>query len=182
MLQVTETAIKEVKILEYNGWDDVRGLAYTTYSRKALLNAGIDIEFTEVNTYAPINAGTLYGIHFQNNPRPQTKLLYCTLGRGMDYAVDLRKESPTYLKWVGVELSKENRRQILIPQGFGHVFVSLEDHTQVVMCIDECFDPRYSRQIAWNDPDIGIEYLITHPILAQHDIIAPKLKDSDCNL
>lgn len=147
MLQVTETAIKEVKILEYNGWDDVRGLAYTTYSRKALLNAGIDIEFTEVNTYAPINAGTLYGIHFQNNPRPQTKLLYCTLGRGMDYAVDLRKESPTYLKWVGVELSKENRRQI-----------------------------------AWNDPDIGIEYLITHPILAQHDIIAPKLKDSDCNL
>ncbi|MDD6771669.1 dTDP-4-dehydrorhamnose 3,5-epimerase family protein [Inconstantimicrobium porci] len=79
-------------------------------------------------------------MHFQNNPKPQAKLLYCIKGRGIDYAVDLRRDSPTFLKWVCVELSEENRKQIFIPKGFGHVFISLEDNTKNVMRIDESFD------------------------------------------
>ncbi|MBP3886479.1 MAG: dTDP-4-dehydrorhamnose 3,5-epimerase [Cellulosilyticum sp.] len=182
MLKILETELKEVKILEYTCKEDNRGLTFSTYSEKVLLENGIDIHFTEQNIYCPIKSGTLYGIHFQNNPAAQTKLLYCIAGRGIDYAVDLRRDSPTYLKWISVELSKENRRQIFIPKGFGHAFVSLEDNTQVVMWIDEYFDKKYSRQIAWNDSQIAIQYPIENPILAQHDIDAPKLSDSDCNL
>lgn len=182
VLQVLETELKEVKILEYACKEDNRGLKFSNYSEKELLENGIDVHFIEENVYCPIKSGTLYGIHFQNNPVAQTKLLYCIEGRGIDYAIDLRKDSPQYLKWISVELSKENRRQILIPKGFGHAFISLEDNTKVVMRIDEYFDNKYSRQIAWNDSQIAIQYPVKNPILAQHDIDAPKLRDSDCNL
>lgn len=123
-----------------------------------------------------------HGIHFQNNPKPQAKLLYCIKGRGIDYAVDLRKDSSTYLKWISVDLSEDNGKQIYIPKGFGHVFISMEDNTKNVMRYDEPFDPRYSRQIAYNDPQIGIVYPVSNPILAPHDINAPTLENSDLNL
>lgn len=132
--------------------------------------------------YCSAKAGTLYGIHFQNHPKPQAKLLYCIEGSGIDYAVDLRRNSPTYLQWVSVKLSASNRRQIYIPKGFGHAFISLEDNTRNVMRFDEPFDARYSRQIAYNDRNIGIQYPINDLILAPHDIHAPLLKDSDLNL
>jgi len=108
--------------------------------------------------------------------------LYCIKGRGIDYAIDLRKGSPTYLQWVGVELSAENKKQIYIPKGFGHVFLSLEDGTMNVMRFDEPFDQQFSRQIAYNDPDIGIKYPIDKLILAPHDRNAPMLAGSDLNL
>jgi dTDP-4-dehydrorhamnose 3,5-epimerase len=136
----------------------------------------------EERVYYSEKAGTLYGIHFQNNPKAQAKLLYCIKGRGIDYAVDLRKNSSTYLQWVSVELSADNRKQIYIPKGFGHVFISLEDNSKNVMRYDEPFDSRYSRQIAYNDPEIRIKYPISNPILAPHDIDAPLLANSDLNL
>ena len=108
--------------------------------------------------------------------------MYCIKGRGIDYAIDLRKSSPTYLQWVGVELSADNKKQIYIPKGFGHVFLSLEDGTMNVMRFDEPFDQQFSRQIAYNDPDIGIKYPIENPILAPHDRNAPMLAESDLNL
>jgi dTDP-4-dehydrorhamnose 3,5-epimerase len=136
----------------------------------------------EERVYLSEKAGTLYGIHFQNNPKAQAKLLYCIKGRGIDYAVDLRKNSSTYLQWISVELSADNRKQIYIPKGFGHVFISLEDNTKNVMRYDEPFDSRYSRQIAYNDPEIGIDYPIINPILASHDMNAPLLADCGLNL
>ena len=178
---VESTALKEVKILTYEKRVDNRGCSYPIYNKEELLQAGIDFAYTEERIYASEKAGTLYGIHFQNNPQPQKKLLYCIQGRGLDYAVDLRKGSPTYLTWICVELSEENRKQIYIPEGFGHVFLSLTDHTRNVMRYDAPFDPRYSRQIAYNDPDIGITYPIANPVLAPHDIEAPSLKQSDVN-
>ncbi len=182
MLEVSKTALEGVFILDYTSRLDNRGMAYTTFSKRQLKEAGIDVDFVESNVYCSNKVGTLYGIHFQNHPVAQSKLLYCIEGKGIDYTVDLRKQSRTYLKWISVELSKANRRQILIPKGFGHVFLSLEDNTKVVMHIDEYFTKDYSRQIAWNDPQIGIEYPNSTPILAPHDIHAPLLKDSDCNL
>lgn len=132
--------------------------------------------------YCPKKAGTLYGIHFQNNPMAQAKILYCANGSGLDYAIDLRRDSKNYKRWVCVELSSNNRKQIYIPKGFGHAFVSLVDDTNIVVRIDNYFDDNYRRGIAWNDTDINIAYPIDKPILAQHDIQAPILKDSDCNL
>ena len=98
---------------------------------------------------------------------------------GLDYAVDLRPGSSTYLQWVCVELSAENRRQILIPKGFGHAFLALEDNTRNVMRFDEPFDARYARQVKWNDPRIGIDSPIRQSILAPHDVAAKTLDETD---
>lgn len=181
-MKIESTKLKEVKIIEYDQRSDNRGFSYSIYSKKELEEAEIHFEYVEERVYFSEKAGTLYGIHFQNNPKAQAKLLYCIKGRGVDYAVDLRKNSSTYLQWVGVELSADNRKQIFIPKGFGHVFLSFEDNTKNVMRYDVPFDDCYSRQIAYNDPEIGIEYPVSHPILAPHDIDAPFLADSDLNL
>jgi len=181
-LKITETSLAEVKVIEYEVRTDNRGYSYAIYDKNELERAGIDFRYVEERIYYSAKAGTLYGIHFQNNPKPQAKLLYCISGRGIDYAVDLRRSSPAYRKWVGIEISAENKKQIYIPAGFGHAFLSLEDGTRNVMRFDEPFDSRYSRQIAYNDPEIGIRYPIVNPILAAHDIKAPLLKESDVNL
>lgn len=181
-MKVESTKLKEVKIIEYEQKYDNRGFSYFIYNKKELEQAEIDFEYVEECVYFSKKAGTLYGIHFQNYPKAQAKLLYCIEGKGIDYAIDLRKSSSTYLQWISVELSADNRKQIFIPKGFGHVFISLEDNTRNVMRYDEPFDSRYSRQIAYNDPQIGIEYPISNPILARHDINATLLADSDLNL
>lgn len=181
-MKVESTKLKEVKVVEYEQKYDNRGFSYSIYSKGELEQAGINFEYVEERVYFSQKAGTLYGIHFQNNPKAQTKLLYCIKGRGIDYAVDLRKNSATYLQWIGVELSADNRKQIYIPKGFGHAFISLEDNTKNVMRYDELFDYRYSRQIAYNDPIIRIEYPVSNPILAPHDSNAPLLEECDLNL
>lgn len=181
-MKIVVTKIPEIKVIEYEKRIDSRGFSHSIYNKKELENAGIIFEYTEETIYSSAKAGTLYGIHFQNAPKAQTKLLYCIEGKGIDYAIDLRKNSPTYLSWISVELSAENRKQIYIPKGFGHAFISLQDNTRNVMRYDEPFDPRYSRQIAFNDPDIGIRYPIDNPILAPHDREAPFLRNSDMNL
>lgn len=182
MLKAVKTDLPEIVILEYEKSFETRGSSYLNFSRRELSEAGINTDFVEESVYCPKNAGTLYGIHFQNHPMAQTKLLYCVKGRGLDFAVDLRRNSKAYKRWVSVELSCDNRKQIFIPKGFGHAFLSLEDETSVVMRIDNYFDPKYRRGIAWNDPDINIDYPIDNLILAKHDIEAPFLKNSDCNL
>lgn len=181
-MKVIRTDLPEILILEYKKEFETRGCSYSNFSKRELAKAGINTDFVEENVYSPKKAGTLYGIHFQNNPMAQTKLLYCTKGSGLDFAIDLRKNSKTYKQWIFVELSSDNRKQIYIPKGFGHAFLSLEDNTNVVMRIDNYFDPEYRRGIAWNDPELNITFPIEKPILAQHDIEAPFLKDSDCNL
>lgn len=133
----------------------------------------------EQRMYHARQAGTLYGIRFQNDPRAQNKLVYCIRGRGVDYAVDLRKNSPTYLRWTRVEISADNGRQVYIPKGFGHAFLALEDNTCMVCCFDEPFDDRYSRTLAWNDPQVGIQYPVTEPILNSNDAAAPMLDECD---
>lgn len=181
MLKVTPTELNEVLILEYEPRDDSRGVVYKNYSKKELEEAGITTEFVEEYLYCPSKKGTLYGIHFQNKPKAQTKLISCTKGRGFDYAVDLRRDSKTYKKWICVELSPENRRQLYIPKGFGHAFVSLEDDTNIIYRIDEYSDPELQRAISYQDNDIDIPFPIENPVLSLQDRNAPFLKDSDCN-
>lgn len=180
-MRVLSTPLAGVLVLAYDREQDTRGGKQPRYSARAMAEAGVDFVCAEEIAYTPRKAGTLYGIHFQNNPFPQAKMLYCERGRGLDYAVDLRRDSPAYLRWTAVELTGECMRQIFIPHGFGHAFLSLEDDTCVVMRVDRPFCA-LSRQIAWNDPDIGIQYPVDAPILAAHDVRAPLLRMSDINL
>lgn len=182
MLKVTKLDIEDVLVLEYEVKEDNRGVKQSYFSKRELEEVGINTEFVEEILYCPTKKGTLYGIHFQNHPKAQTKLLYCTKGRGLDFAVDLRRNSKTYKKWVCVELSPENRKQIYIPSGFGHSFLSLEDDTNVVIKIDNYFDSKLQRAITFADVELKIGFNISNPILSEQDKNAPALKDSDCNL
>lgn len=123
--------------------------------------------------------GTLRGLHFQTNPNAQTKLVRCTKGKILDVAVDLRKGSSTYKKWVGVELSDKNKKQLLIPKGFAHGFITLTDNVEVQYKVDEYYAPECDRSIRFDDPEIGVEWEIEDPILSEKDLSAPLLKDSD---
>jgi len=182
MLNVTKMNIPEVLLLEYALKEDHRGISYPNFSKRELEEMGIATEFVEERLYCIKKAGTLYGIHFQNNPRPQTKLLYCTKGRGLDFAIDLRKSSRTYKQWVCVELSPESRKQIYIPAGFGHAFLSLVEDTQLVFRIDNYFNPELERAISYKDDEIKLDIEAASLILSVQDTQAPFLRDSDCNL
>jgi dTDP-4-dehydrorhamnose 3,5-epimerase len=182
LINVTPLDLNEVLVLEYDVKEDNRGSSFRLFSKKELESVGIYTEFVEEILNRPAKKGTLYGIHFQNNPKAQTKLLFCTKGKGLDFAVDLRSNSKTYKKWVCVELSQQNRKQIYIPAGFGHAFLSLEDDTHVVMRIDNYFDSSLSREIKYDDIDLNINFDILNPILSEKDKKAPTLADSDCNL
>ncbi len=182
MLKVTKLALEDVLILEYEVIEDNRGTKQANFSKKELEKAGIFTEFVEEMLYVAQKKGTLYGIHFQNHPKAQTKLLYCTQGRGLDYVIDLRKDSHTYKEWVCVELNAESRRQIYVPAGFGHIFVSMEDNTQIIFKIDQYFDPKLQRAIWYADNELNIDFPVSNPVLSKQDQTAPLLRDSDSNL
>jgi len=182
MLKVSKLAIEDVKILEYEIFEDNRGTKQANYSKREFDKVGIFTEFVEEFVYISEKKRTLYGIHFQNHPKAQTKLLYCIKGRGRDFAVDLRKGSQTYKQWVSVELSAENRKQIFIPVGFDHAFLSLEDDTHIVFRIDKYFDPKLQRAISYADEEINLDFKVTDPVLSKQDQTAPLLRDSDCNM
>lgn len=182
MPKVTRLTLPEVLLLEYPVNQDSRSIFHITFSKEHMLQAGIENEFVEEITYHPMKKNTVYGIHFQNHPKAQTKLLYCTKGRILDFAVDLRKASSTYRKWVSVELNADNKKQLYIPAGFGHAALTLDDDTTIVMRIDNCFDPSFSRTVQYNDPALGLPLDVINPVLSPQDIDAPLLKDCDINL
>lgn len=181
-LTTSETEISEVKVLQYDGVNNARGTSHPLYHQQDLEAYGIRMSAFEQRMFHAKRANTLYGIRFQNEPRAQNKLVYCFRGRGIDYAVDLRRSSPTFLKWTCVELSAENNRQVYIPKGFGHAFLALEDNTCMVCCFDEPYDERYSRTLAWNDEAVGILYPVSNPELTEQDANAPTLENCDIRL
>ena len=170
-----------VKVIEPDYFEDFRGYYSEVYSKRTFETLGLDIDFVQDNHSYSIKKGTIRGIHFQNNPIPQLKLVRCTNGRVMDYAVDLRRDSPTFKQWVCVELSKENRKQIMIPEGFGHAFITLCDECEVLYKVNGLYEPSLDRAIRWDDPEISIPWGIDDPIVSKKDINAPYLKDSDVN-
>ncbi len=173
--------IKEVKILEPIYFEDARGWFAETYSYKTLKEWGIDITFVQDNHSYSACKGIIRGFHFQNNPSVQNKLVRCIRGEILDVAVDLRKSSPTYMKFVSGILSERNRRKFFIPAGFAHGFLTLTDNCEICYKVDKFYDPNTDRSIAWNDPDIGFDWGIANPILSEKDKKAPFLKDSDAN-
>ncbi|MFZ2539712.1 MAG: dTDP-4-dehydrorhamnose 3,5-epimerase [Oscillospiraceae bacterium] len=181
-MKITELGLEGVKIIEPRVFEDYRGYYKESYSARKFSQNGINTLFVQDNHSRTMKKGTIRGIHFQNNPNPQIKLVRCTRGRVLDVVVDLRKDSPTFKQWLAVELSEENNKQIWIPNGFGHAFLTLVDDCEVLYKVDEFYEPKHDRAIAWNDLDINIDWGIENPIVSQKDTDAPLLKDSDVNL
>jgi dTDP-4-dehydrorhamnose 3,5-epimerase len=180
-MDLTETRLPGVVIIEPKLFGDNRGWFMESYSKKVFDKLGINVDFVQDNHSFSAQKGTLRGLHFQNNPKSQSKLIRCTRGAVLDVAVDIRKGSPTYLKWVSVELSGENHRMFFIPKGFAHGFLTLTDNVEFQYKVDEYYAPECDRSIRFNDPAIGVAWNIKNPILSSKDINAPLLKDSDCN-
>ena len=143
--------------------------------------AGLRLAFLQDNHSFSAQKGTLRGLHFQKNPFAQAKLVRCARGAIMDVAVDIRQGSPFFGKWTAVELSAENKRQLFIPRGFAHGFLTLTDDVEILYKADQYYSPEADRSIAWNDPAIGVEWGVASPILSLKDQNAPLLADSDAN-
>ena len=180
-MNVIETKLPGVVIVEPQVFGDHRGWFMESWSQKTMADNGLNVNFVQDNQSYTARKGTLRGIHFQQYPMAQTKLVRVTRGAVMDVAVDLRKDSPTYKQWVAVELSAENRKQLLIPQGFGHAFLTLTDDVEFVYKCDNFYSKEHDRNIRFDDPELGVEWGIAEPILSEKDAAAPFLKDSDCN-
>lgn len=178
-MKLYETKLKGVYIVEPEVFGDERGWFMETYSK--IKTPEISCEFIQDNHSYSKEKGTLRGIHFQNGEYAQSKLVRVINGAVIDVAVDLRKGSPTYKEWVAVELSAENKKQLFIPRGFGHGFVTLTDDVEFVYKTDNYYNHENDRSIRFNDPEIGVEWGISDPILSEKDKNAPLLKDSDCS-
>lgn len=178
-MKVIATDLPEVKIVEPQVFGDNRGWFYESYSYEKLRNEGIDVKFIQDNRSYSKEKGTLRGIHFQKSPMAQSKLITCTRGKILDVAVDLRKDSPDYLRWVSVELSEENKLMLFIPKGFGHGFLTLSEDVEVLYKVDEYYSKEHDRSIRFDDETIGVSWGIDEPILSEKDRNAPPLCDSD---
>ena len=177
--KLTETKIKGVYVIEPKVYGDTRGWFLETYSKVSMPE--IECDFVQDNHSYSKEKGTLRGIHFQNGKNAQAKLVRCIKGAVLDVAVDLRKKSSTYKQWVAVELSEQNKRQLFIPRGFGHGFVTLTDDVEFVYKTDNYYDYQSDRSILWCDSDINVNWSIENPIISEKDAKAPLLKNSDCS-
>lgn len=176
---VEKTDVLDVYILEPQVFGDERGWFIESWSKKKMQKAGFDYEFVQDNHSYSAQKGTLRGLHFQKGEWAQAKLVRCARGAVLDVIVDLRKGSPTYKKWVAVELSEQNKKQLLIPKGFLHGFLTLTDDVEFLYKADAYYHAQADRNILWNDPELGIEWGIENPILSEKDRIAPRLSESD---
>lgn len=178
-MQVTPTEIADVLLLEPRVYGDARGFFYESFNRKAFQQAtGLDIEFVQDN-HSRSAQSVLRGLHYQLQ-QPQGKLVRVVRGSVFDVAVDLRKSSPTFGHWVGAELTEQNARQMWIPSGFAHGFLVLSETADFLYKTTEYYAPEHERSIAWNDPDIGIEWpLSVHPQLSEKDRNAQSFKSAE---
>ncbi len=176
-MKVTETELKGVYVIEPQVFGDARGWFMESWSERKLEEAGITIQFVQDNQSFSAVKGTLRGLHYQLNPMAQAKIVRCTRGEILDVAVDIRKGSPQYAKWTGVKLSAENKKQLLIPRGFAHGFLTLTDDVEVQYKADNYYAPECDGNIRWDDPDIGIDWGMEPVILSDKDKNAPLLRE-----
>lgn len=177
-MKFKKTEIDDVIIVEPAVFGDHRGFFMESWSKRAFEETGLFYDFVQDNHSSSTVKGTLRGIHFQRGDKAQAKLVRCTRGAVLDVAVDLRPASPTYKKWVAVEISAENKKQLLIPRGFGHGFVTLTDDVEFLYKADNYYAPEADGGIRWNDPELAIDWGVSDPILSQKDQNSPWLKDA----
>ena len=178
-MQIEDTALAGVKIVTPKKIGDARGFFSETYNRQIFARAGIDLEFVQDNQSLSAEVGTIRGLHFQSPPFAQAKLVRVARGAILDVAVDIRRSSPTFGKHVAVELSRENWRQLLVPVGFAHGFVTLEPDTEVIYKVSNYYAPANDHGLAFDDPALGIDWRVdlSRAILSDKDRRHPKLAD-----
>lgn len=178
-MEVMETKLTGCYEIIPQVFGDHRGWFYESYSKVKLPE--LDVEFVQDNHSYTQKKGTIRGVHFQNDPAAQGKLVRCVRGAVLDVAVDLRRDSPTYKEWIMVTLSAENKKMLFLPRGFGHAFVTLTDDVEFLYKADNYYAPKYDRSVRWDDPELGIAWDVKDPILSEKDANAPYLRDSDIN-
>lgn len=170
--------IPDVILIEPKVYSDPRGFFIETYKKSEFLEHGIFDDFVQDN-WSHSTKGTLRGLHFQQQPGAQAKLVMVLKGEVFDVAVDIRKNSPTYGQWVGEILSDKKAQMLYIPVGFAHGFCVLSDEADFVYKVSDEYSKELDSGILWNDPDIGIDWPIADPLLSEKDIALPLLKDAD---
>jgi len=186
-INVITTAIEGVVVVEPTVFGDHRGWFYEAYSERDYIAAGLTYKFIQDNRSFSAAKGTLRGIHFQRGASAQAKLVWAGKGDVLDVAVDLRRGSPTYLKWEAVVLTAENKRQFMIPRGFGHAFLTLTDDVEFCYKADNFYDAAADGGVRYDDPDIGVDWGAYFEgyaggaglILSDKDKLAPFAKDAD---
>jgi len=181
-MKLIPTKLAGVFILEPKIFQDNRGYFTETYNKKVFETLGMTGNFIQDNQSKSLAAGTIRGLHFQRSPKAQTKIVRCITGAIYDIAVDLRKKSPTYGQWVGVTLSEDNHRQLVIPKGFAHGFCTLRPNTVVAYKVDEYYCGEADGGIHWNDKALAIDWPTSEPILSEKDKQLPKLSDIESSL
>ncbi len=171
----TETGLKDAFIIEPELLHDERGFFARTWSQEEFLQRGLNPRVVQQNISLNKMRGTLRGMHYQVEPHQETKLVRCTAGTIFDVLVDLREDSPTFLKWIGFELSSNNRRMLYVPESFAHGFQTLEDDTEVVYQISEYYHPESAQGLRWDDPALGIEWPLPVTVISQRDKQYPLL-------
>jgi dTDP-4-dehydrorhamnose 3,5-epimerase len=175
-LNVRETSLPGVLLIEPKVFGDDRGFFMETYRADAFREAGITEAFVQDN-HSRSARGVLRGLHYQE-PKAQGKLVRCTHGAIFDVAVDIRRGSPSFGHWFGLELSDANKRMLWIPPGFAHGFCALEDDSDLVYKCTSLYDAASDRSLLWNDPAIGIEWPIAEPLLSTKDANAPRIGEA----
>jgi dTDP-4-dehydrorhamnose 3,5-epimerase len=176
-MKVISTKLQGLTIIEPDVHSDYRGFFMESYSSGKFAEHGIDFPFVQDNHSLSVEAGVLRGLHYQLQPKAQTKLVRVAFGAIYDVAVDIRKHSPTFGQWIGVILSEANKRQLLVPKGFAHGFCTIVPNTQVLYKVDDYYSPQHDCGIRWNDPELGIDWPTSEPVLSEKDLKHPLLKE-----
>jgi dTDP-4-dehydrorhamnose 3,5-epimerase len=179
-MKATSTTIPDVMVIEPKVFGDARGFFYESFNQTAFNEAtGLDVNFVQDN-HSRSAKGVLRGLHYQLPPHAQGKLVRVVRGAVFDVAVDIRRGSPTFGQWVGMELSDDNHKQFWVPTGFAHGFVVLSETADFLYKTTDYYAPQYERCIAWNDPDIGVEWpdIGMAPLLSAKDQTGTSLSDS----
>ncbi|MBB6670626.1 dTDP-4-dehydrorhamnose 3,5-epimerase [Cohnella nanjingensis] len=180
-MKVIETNLPDLKLIEPAVFGDNRGFFMESYNAARFAEQGIAMQFVQDNHSLSAETGVLRGLHYQLNPKAQTKLVRVVAGAIYDVVVDIRKGSPTFGQWQGFILSADNKRQLLMPKGFAHGFCTLVPNTEVLYKVDELYSPEHDRGIAWDDPALGIDWPTSAPVLSGKDAKHPLLSEAEMN-
>ncbi len=175
-MEIEDTPLSGVRVLTPRRFGDARGFFSESWNRRVMAEHGLDHDFVQDNHSVSAAVNTVRGLHFQSPPHAQAKLVRCGKGRLFDVAVDIRKGSPTFGQWFGIELSFENGRQLMIPAGFLHGFATREPDTEIIYKCTDYYSPSSDGAVRFDDPEIGIDWGLTgDPILSDKDAAAPRL-------
>jgi dTDP-4-dehydrorhamnose 3,5-epimerase len=178
IMNITETDLKGLLIIDPKVFGDERGYFFESFNAEVFKAVGLETKFVQDNESRSVK-GVLRGLHFQEPPYEQGKLVRVVRGSVLDVSVDIRKDSPTYGKWEAFELSEQNKRMLWIPPGFAHGFVTLEDDTIFIYKCTQVYNRDSENSIRWDDPVLGIEWGVENPIISGKDITAPLFNELD---